>query len=296
MLQGEDFRDQLPRNTIQLQFEVFSNLPSSHLTPHQLLNLAQRVNSLFATDETDGIVITHGTDTLEETAFLLDLTVNTVRPLVLTGAMRTATTVGYDGIANLAAAIRVAATPQAATAGALVVFNESIFAARSVQKTHCQNLDAFSAPGSGPIGRVEGEHVWLQYLPTNRQFVNCQRIEERVDLIRATQGADDRQLRHALADKVAGVVIETFGSGRVPPWWLPAISELIQHRCAVVITTRCGAGSLHDDYGYVGAYHDLVRLGAIFAHNLNGPKARIKLMVALGTARRPSELRGWFAA
>jgi asparaginase (EC 3.5.1.1) len=101
-------------------------------------------------------------------------------------------------------------------------------------------------------------------------------------------------LRRAIADRTAGVVIEAFGSGRVPPWWLPAIQEALARRIMVVIATRTGNGVLYDEYGYVGAYHDLSRLGVLFAHHLNGPKARIKLMLALGAVRRPEDVRVWF--
>ncbi|HEX9370988.1 MAG TPA: asparaginase, partial [Roseiflexaceae bacterium] len=169
-------------------------------------------------------------------------------------------------------------------------------AAAEAQKTHSQQSNAFAAPGGGPIGRVEGERVWLRHRPSQRLYIPCSRIEELVDLIKIGQGMSDRQLRHSIEDGVAGIVIEALGSGRVPPWWLPAIGEAIAQRTAVVIATRCGAGSLYDEYGYVGAFHDLQRLGVLFAHNLSGVKARIKLMVALGAARKPEELRGWFAA
>ena len=294
MLKGEDFLSQLPRSSIDLTFEEFTNLPSSHLTPAQTLELGQRIEAALLTPNVDGVVVTHGTDTLEESAYLVDLTVNSVKPVVFTGAMRTATMVGYDGMLNLAAAIRVAAADATRNQGTLVVFNEAIFAASEAQKVHCQAINAFDAPGSGPIGRVEGERVLLHHQAPERQFIPCSRLEEMVDLIRIGQGADDRLLRHAIADGVAGIVIESFGSGRVPPWWLPTISEALAKRIAVVIATRCSAGSLYDEYGYVGAFHDLQRLGVLFAHNLSGVKARIKLMVALGTARKPSELRAWF--
>ncbi len=115
-----------------------------------------------------------------------------------------------------------------------------------------------------------------------------------VDLIRIGQGADDRQLRHSIADNVAGIVIETFGSGRVPPWWLPAIGEAIQRRIPVVAVSRAGAGGMGDEFGYVGAYHDLRKLGVIFAPDLSGIKARLKLMAALAVARSPAELRALF--
>jgi L-asparaginase len=295
MLKGEDFLAQLPRSGIDLAFEEFSTLPSSHLTPTQALELGQQIESALLAPDVDGVVITHGTDTLEETAYLIDLTVNSTKPVVFTGAMRTATTVGYDGMLNLAAAIRVAAANEARDMGALVVFNETIFAASEAQKTHSQAANAFEAPGSGSLGRIEGDRVWMYHRAPRRLYIPCSRLEEMVDLIKIGQGAEDRMLRHSIEDGVAGVVIEAFGSGRVPPWWLPVISEAIAQRTVVVIASRCGAGSLHDEYGYVGAFHDLQRLGVLFAHNLSGVKARIKLMVALGAARKPGELKAWFA-
>jgi L-asparaginase len=296
LLKGQDFMALLPRGDVDLVFEEFANLPSSHLTPAQALDLGQRVEAALSAPDVDGVVVTHGTDTLEETAYLLDLTINSQKPIVVTGAMRTATMLGYDGMLNLASSIRVAAASEARGFGTLVVFNDYIFAASEVQKVHSQEANAFDAPGSGPIGRVEGERVWLRHRPARRLFIPCARVEELVDLIKIGQGASERMLRHSLEDGVAGIVIEAFGSGRVPPWWLPPIGEAIAQRTVLVIATRCGAGSLYDEYGYVGAYHDLQRLGVLFAHNLTGAKARIKLMVALGAARKPEELRNWFAA
>lgn len=295
MLKGEDFLAQLPRAGVELAFEEFSSLPSSHLTPTQALELGQRVEAILQAPDVDGVVVTHGTDTLEESAYLIDLTINSAKPVVFTGAMRTATTVGYDGMLNLAAAIRVAASPEARDMGALVVFNEAIFAASEVQKVHSQAANAFEAPGTGALGRVEGDRAWIYHRVPRRLYIPCSRLEEMVDLIKIGQGAEDRVLRHSIEDGVAGIVIEAFGSGRVPPWWLPSIGEAIAQRTVVVIATRCGAGSLHDEYGYVGAFHDLQRLGVLFAHNLSGVKARIKLMVALGAARKPGELKAWFA-
>lgn len=294
-LKGEDFIALLPRGGVDMAFEEFANLPSSHFTPAQVLELGQRVEAALRAPDVDGVVVTHGTDTLEESAYLLDLTINSPKPVVVTGAMRAATQLGYDGMLNLAASIRVAASAEARGSGALVVFNDQIFAASDVQKTHSQHANAFEAPGSGPLGSVEGERVWLRQRPTLRQYIPCSRVEELVDLIKVGQGASERQLRHSIEDGVAGVVIEAFGSGRVPPWWLPLIREAIMQRTVVVLATRCGAGSLSDEYGYVGSYHDLQRLGVLFAQNLSGVKARIKLMVALGAARKPEELRSWFA-
>jgi L-asparaginase len=141
---------------------------------------------------------------------------------------------------------------------------------------------------------VEGGRVWLERRVARRLHIACAHLEERVDLIAIGQGADDRPLRHAIADGAAGVVLEAFGGGRVPPWWLPSIREAIGRHMLVVVAPRAGVGALHDEHGYVGAYHDLQRLGVLFAPPLSGPQARIKLMVALGAARRPQDARTWF--
>jgi L-asparaginase len=292
---GEKIRAMLPRADVSLAFEEFANVPGSHLTPAQGLELSRRVAAALARPEVDGVVVTHGPDTIEETAYLLDLTLASPKPVVLTGALRAATSYDYDGDANLAAAIRVAAAPAAQELGVLVVFDDAIHAAAAVQMVHTQARGAFASPGAGPLGRVEDERIWIGARPAARQQIACARIEERVDLLRLAQGADVRLLRHCLADGVAGVVIEAFGAGRVPPWWLPTIAETVQSRVAVVIAGRPGAGGLGDEFGYVGAYHDLRRAGVLFAHNLGGPKARIKLMAALGAARGPQELRTLFS-
>lgn len=294
-LKGDDFLALLPRDGLELAFEEFANLPSSHLTPANAFDLARRIEAAVLRADVDGVVVTHGTDTLEETAYLVDLTINVPKPVVFTGSMRIVTSPDYDGVVNLANAIRVAAATEARDKGVLVVFDDEIHAASEVQKVHTQARHAFQSPGSGPLGRIEMGRIWFGHGLLQRQYIPCTRLEEMVDLVCLSQGADDRQVRHSVDDGVAGIVIEAFGAGRVPPWWMPAISEAIGRRTVVVLTSRCQAGSMGDEYGYVGAYHDLRRLGVLFAHNLNGPKARIKLMVALGAARNTEELRRWFS-
>ncbi|NJM07914.1 asparaginase [Candidatus Gracilibacteria bacterium] len=295
-LKGEELLALLPRDGIDLAFEEFSNLPSSHLTPANALELSQKVEAVLLSPDVDGVVITHGSDTLEETAYLLDLTLKAGKPVVITGAMRTAASSGYDGVVNLANAIRVAAAAESRDLGTLVVFDEEIHAAAAVQMLFTQARRAFASPDSGPLGRIEGQRIVWHQRPINRLYIPCVHLELMVDLLRLSQGADQRQLRHSIDDGAAGIVIETFGSGRVPPWWIPLISEAISRRSTVVITSRCLVGGLGDEYGYVGAYHDLQRLGVLFANHLSGPKARIKLMVALGAARSVRDLKAWFTA
>lgn len=293
-LKGQDFLSLLPRSEHRVQFEEFVNLPSSHMNPALVTDLIHRIEHRIATPEIAGLVLTHGTDTLEETAFLLDLAIPASKPIVVTGAMRTATAVGYDGISNLADAIKVAGTEAAHDQGVLVVFDEQIYAAAEVQKTHGQALHAFDAPGSGPLGSTSSGQAVFRHRTLRTPTIPFHHLVEPVDLFTAVQGGDDRLLRHALETGTRGIVIETFGSGRVPPWWLPTIQEARSRGLPVVITSRTGAGSLGDEYGYVGAYHDLRRLGCVFAHGLNGPKARIKLMLALGAVESPEEVRRFF--
>jgi L-asparaginase len=293
-LKGQDFLSLLPRSEYQVVFEEFANLPSSHLTTPMLIELVRRVEARVQMPDVAGVVLTHGTDTLEETAYLLDLAIGGSKPIVVTGAMRTANAVGYDGIANLAAAIRVAGSEAAHDQGVLIAFNEQIFAAAQVQKVHSQALGAFAAPSAGPIGSTaSGLPVFFQRM-VRHQTIALNRLEEPVDLLTVTQSCDDRLLRASIESGARGLVIEALGSGRVPPWWLPLLQNARARGIPVVITSRTGAGDLGDEYGYVGAYHDLRRLGCLFAPGLNGPKARVKLMLALGTVKVADDVRQFF--
>ncbi|NJN66638.1 MAG: asparaginase [Chloroflexaceae bacterium] len=295
-LPGTDFWALVPHEDIHLSFEEFSNIPGSHFTPVNALKLSQVVESSLMSPDIYGVVITHGSDTIEETAYLLDLTTSSPKPIVVTGTVRHANTPDHEGLTNLVHAIRLAASPEARDLGVVLVSGGEIHAASQVQKVYTHSLNAFQSPGSGPLGRVESHRIWLNHRPYRRQYIPCSRLEESVDLIRIAQGADDRLLRHAIQDRVAGIVIEVFGSGRVPPWWLPAIGDAVAQRIVVAVTSRCVFGGLGDEHGYVGAYHDLQRLGVLMVHYLDGCKTRIKLMAALGAARSTEELRQWFAS
>ncbi len=275
--------------------EEYGRLPSSHFTPDYLWGLRNRVAESSCQADLDGIVVTHGTDTLEETAYLLDLTVPGDKPMVLTGAMRLASEAGYEGIANLGAAVRVAACPAARGLGALVVMNDEIHAARDVTKTDSQSLDTFKSPSWGPLGRVEPGGITIPRR-IRRQLLHCTGLEPRVYLFKLVAGMDAELVPHAVKLGARGIVIEAFGSGRVPPWWLQAVEQAIAQGVAVAVSTRCPSGSVSDRYGFVGAYHDLVRAGCLFAEGLNGPKMRLRLMAALGTARNLEGARQLFNA
>ena len=288
-LGAADFTAALPGGLPELQTEELVNLPSSHFTLETLQTIRERVAALAAEPGVAGIVVTHGTDTLEETAYLLDLTVPGKKPVVLTGAMRTASDAGYEGYANLLAAVRVAAAPQARGLGAVVVLNDEIHAARYVTKMHTLSTATFQSPGWGPVGRVEGDSVIVGCWP-ERRVLPWRGLEPNVSLLKLTVGMETGLLEDALARGDRGVVIEALGGGRVPPWWLPAIERARDQGLPVVIASRCPSGRVWDAYGYPGAYRTLAGLGCLFAGGLNGQKARIKLMVVLAAADTSDEV------
>jgi L-asparaginase len=294
-LRGEDFLTLLTEDVGEFEIEEYCNLPSAHFTFDTIWGIRERVAELAEDHDVRGIVITHGTDVMEETAYLLDLTVDADKPIVLTGAMRTASDVGYDGIANLLGAIRVAASDAATGLGTLVVMNQELHAARHVTKTDTQSLDTFKSPPWGPLGRVDRDRVVVEQ-HVRRQHVPCSRLDPNVYLVELSVGVDDGVLRYLMGRDAAGVVIEVLGGGRVPPWWMPTIREAIERAIVVVIASRCPSGRVYDSYGYEGAYKDLVEAGAVFAEGLNGQKARIKLMVALSEPRDGESIQQLFSA
>lgn len=289
ILGADELTAVLPSGLPQLEVEEVVRMPSSHFRLDTLCAIRERVAELVAEPDVGGVVVTHGTDTLEETAYLLDLTVPGEKPVVLTGAMRAASDVGYEGQANLLAAVRVAAAPQTRGLGAVVVFNDEIHAARYVTKMHTLSTATFQSPGWGPMGRMEGNAVIVERRP-ERRVLPWRGLEPNVVLLKLAVGMEADLLESALARPVRGVVIEALGGGRVPPWWLPAIERAQAQGVSVVIASRCPSGRVWDAYGYPGAYHSLADLGCLFAEGLNGQKARIKLMVVLAAAQGADEV------
>jgi L-asparaginase len=208
--------------------------------------------------------------------------------------MRTATQTGYDGLANLAAALRVAASRDAQGLGVLVVMNDQVHAARFVTKTHTLGLDSFQSPGWGPLGRIEGDRVIIGASVTPR-YITCLELEPRVELLKLAVGAQPDLLDALLKRDVRGIVIEALGGGRIPPWWFPAIRQTVDQGITIVVTSRCPSGRVWDPYGYTGAVRDAVAAGSLLGEGLNGQKARIKLMVVLGAAQRVDDIeRLWY--
>ena len=283
-LDGAKLLSGLPEGLFEVEVVELFKLPSAWFTLDDIWTIRERVVEFTTRPDVAGVVVSQGTDVLEEVAYLLDITVPGETPVVVTGAMRTASQAGWEGGANLLASIRVAADKKVRGLGALVVLNDEIHAARYVTKIHTQSVDTFQSLGWGPVGRVDGDEVIVGLRVEPQDVIDCQALEPDVPLIKLVVGMDDGFLRCALEQGAQGVVLEILGGGRVPPWWMPTIRQAVADGVPVVVTSRCPSGRIYDSYRFEGSYRDLAEAGALFAWSLNGPKARIRLMAALDAA------------
>jgi L-asparaginase len=278
----------------QIDVEEFANIPSEHMQPEFWLCLARRMQEILAQGGVDGIVVLHGTDIMEETAFFLDVTVPTEIPIVFTGAMRSASDAKADGPANILDAAAVAASPDARNRGVVIVMHGEIHSARRVTKIDTSAVDAFESimpPDLGTVrsGLVEFSAAWSPHIhvPLPEQL-------PRVDIITMYAGVDDFALRAALERGATGLVIAGVGAGNVNQALYQGISEALAARIPVVISSRVPYGGAQPLYSYAGGGMALRRAGAIFARDLNPQKARVLLMVGLGAGYDQRGLEGLF--
>jgi L-asparaginase len=291
-LSGEEIVSQVPgiADEAELTLEDYARLPGPHVTPHWMWRLKDRVAALLTDPAVDGVVLTHGTDTLEETAFLLDLTLDAQKPVVLCGAMRTVSEPGWDGPANLLAAVRTAVNAGSRGRGVLVVVGEAIHSAAEASKWHAQALDAFRSP-HGPLGTVERDGLLFHRPPFAARRLPAKRLVTEVDLHTMATGVDDALVRASLARGARGLVLEATGCGNLPPAVLPGVRAALSARVPVLLVSRCPEGRVTPAYGYEGGGRMLRDLGVILCGEMPGPKARILLMVALGVTTEPAALR-----
>jgi L-asparaginase len=267
----------------ELETVTFRQTASGDLTLQDLIALAAEIADRFDAGAS-GAVVTQGTDTIEETSFALDLLVGSRRPVVVTGAMRNPTLAGPDGPANLLAAVQVAAAPEAAGLGTLVVFNDEIHAARFVRKTHTSSPATFRSPTAGRLGwMIEGRPRITFRAPALAGAplgLDGQEVPA-VALLTSALGDDSRLIAQVEALGYAGLVLEAFGGGHVPAHVVPALEDLAS-RLPVVLASRTGGGEvLQGTYGFPGSERDLLSRGLIPAGFLDGLKARILLSLLL---------------
>lgn len=284
----------LLRRNGEIEMDHFLNLPSPHMTPQFMLRLARRAQQYLEKEEVSGVVVTHGTDTLEETAYLLDLVIDSPKPVVVTGAMRGENEWGADGPLNLLHSVIVAMDPNSRERGTLVVFNEQIHEARFVSKVHTSNVSAFDSE-FGPIGTIANGQARFWTAPKNRRTrFSVENLVANVPLIKATTGMRKEWVSFLLDEEIDGVVFEAFGIGNLPPTLVPVVEELIQRRKPVVLVSRCPQGFVQPLYDYEGGGAQLSRSGVIFAAGESGPKARLKLMLALDSGISNEDIKKLF--
>jgi L-asparaginase len=276
-------------NDVELIVEDIFNLPSPHIAPEQMLLIKERIQ-LAHLSGIDGVVVTHGTDTLEETAFFLDTTIGNQLPIVVTGAMRSSNEVGSDGLYNFESAIRVAKSDDAKGKGVLVVMNDEIHSARYVTKTHTTNVATFRTPTLGPIGLVTKNRIlFMQELLESRQL-DVDHVDGLIPIVKAYAGMSG-ELFEALAESpIDGLVIEALGAGNLPPQTLPPLKRLLAKQIPIVLVSRCFNGIAEPVYSYSGGGKELQELGIIFCNSINSQKARIKLLIAKNRRLPAAEL------
>lgn len=277
-----------------VETEEWGSYPGPHMTVERMWGLRNRIREHLARPEVTGVVVTHGTDTLEESAYLVARSLPAEKPIVFTGAMRTVSDLGWDGPANLLEAVRVAASPVTRRFGAMVVISGQIFAALDATKTNTHLLDAFESPGLGPLGVLdEGQLIVHREMPPMPPIIRPTDLATPVDIIFVAAGSDARLL-DASRECAKAVVIAAMGRGNVPPALVPAIERWIADDKPVVLTSRTQGGRVGQTYGYVGGGKRLEEIGAIFGGSLRAQQARIDLMLALGAGMRMDAIRDMF--
>jgi len=292
-LRGKDILALSPgiEDIANLEIDDWGAFPGPHMTVERMWALRARIVEHLARSEVDGIVVTHGTDALEESAYLVARSVETDKPVVFTGAMRTSSDLGWDGPANLGASVRVAASPVARGTGVVVVMADRIFAGLDVTKAHTHRLESFDSPGMGPLGVVDdGQVIFRRALSAPANVLTAPKLAEPIDIIFTHSGADSHLL-DASRERARGVVLAAMGRGNVPPAMVDGIDRFVAEDKPVVITSRALRGRVGCTYGYPGGGRRLAERGAIFAGARRPQQARIDLMLALGAGMSVSEIR-----
>lgn len=280
-----------PLEGVEVHTLDFFNLPSPHIKPKHMLALYQKIKE--EADHYDGFVITHGTDTLEETAYFLDTMEVPHKPIVLTGAMRSSNELGSDGVYNYLSALRVASDDKAADKGVLVVMNDEIHAAKYVTKTHTTNVSTFQTPTHGPLGLIMKHEILYFKTAEPRVRFDLDKIQGLVPIIPVYAGMTEELLDLLPVDQLDGLIIQAFGAGNVPKETAQKLNALIQEGLPIALVSRCFNGIAEPVYAYEGGGVCLQNAGVFFVKELNAQKARLKLLIAINAGHRGDELRAY---
>jgi len=274
----------------------FSRKPSPSITTLDMENLAYKVREFLNQDDIAGVVVVHGTDVLEETAFYLNCVSKSEKPIVLTGSMKNASELGYDGLTNLVSSIKVCMSLESQNKGTLVVMNDTINSALEVTKTHTMSLDTFKSIEFGPLGIIDhNEVIYYREVTHFKQFNLGNNTNDSTYLIKAYAGMNGEYIDFLIEQEATGIVIESLGRGNLPPTMLDSIDRALNSGIYVVIVSRCYSGRVLDTYAYRGGGKDLTNRGCILGGSLNGQKARILLMLATANGYDHEDLEDLFS-
>jgi L-asparaginase len=294
-LTGEELTTKISLpNEIEVDVNSIFQLPSMHISFDHWLQLREEVLRIFRDPTISGIVITHGTDTLEETAYFLDITIDDDRPIVVTGAQRSLDQLGSDVYINIRHAIYAACSEDLKGVGTIAVFNERIFTAKYVKKVHASNLQGFSSFGFGYIGIIDNDKVYVYQKPLKRESYRLITSLPAVDIIKCYVASDGKFIDSAVKEGVEGIVLEGVGRGQATPAMMPSIHRAISKGVHIVVTTSSEEGEVYTTYNYEGSAYDLVRNGVILGRDYDSKKARIKLAVLLASDQK-SEIKKAFS-
>jgi L-asparaginase len=260
----------------------FSSKPSPSIFPKDMKDIAELCIKFLSNDEIAGVVVVHGTDVLEETAFYLNCVCTHKKPIVLTGSMKNASELGYDGLTNLVSSIKVCLSPESINKGTLVVMNDTINSAIEVTKTHTMSLDTFKSIEFGPLGIIDhNEVIYYRNITHFKNYNLDNDYNNETYLLKAYAGMDGKFIDYLIEREARGIVIESLGRGNLPPSMLDSIDRALNVGIFIVIVSRCYSGRVLDTYAYTGGGKDLTNRGCILGGSLNGQKARILLMLAI---------------
>lgn len=295
-LSGEQIMSMVTNIDSVADVEIFNfeEIPGPHMTPDKIMDLKHYVNNLLIREDICGVVITHGTDSLEETAYFLDLTITSIKPVIVTGAMRSSSELGYDGPSNLSSAVCTAISDDAINKGVLIVLNNEVMLASEATKTNTLSLNTFKALNSGPLGIIDCNELVLYKNVGTRIIIDTDHVESKVALFKSAIGIDEDFIKYATDSGYKGIIIEAMGRGNIPPKMYEGVKYAREKDIPVVVVSRCHSGRVLDSYGYLGSGKDLRNIGCIFGGDLPGQKARIKLMLALGKTDDLNQIKDFF--
>lgn len=261
-------------------------IPSNHMTFKHLIILKEKIEEVFEDESIDGIVVTHGTDTLEETSYFLDLVISDERPVVITGSQRGPEITGTDAFINLRQSLLLTSSSECYDLGPVVLFNERIFSARYIKKKHASNIDGFISFGFGYLGIIDQETIFIFQKPVKKEKYILKKSLPCIEIIKTSLGSDGKFIDCARENNVEGIIIEAPGRGHPPPAILDSVKRAIEKGIYVLLTTSAEEGEVKLVYDFPGSAWSLQNLGVLLAGDYDSKKAKIKLAVMIAAEEK----------